>query len=157
MRCINALDARMLLWRGHLFPPWHRLTPPLLRWWNLHPPIGHRIQSLQKVLGLRRPTHWPQHIRSLQHVCHLRDSIGSWMSSDIKMLLSTCAKGNREYSAGTNLKAWLWIRFYRLLAYKELCRILRWSTGAPFPLDPPPLSLNSSEEKATLPFRLSFP
>jgi hypothetical protein len=53
------------------------------------------------------------------------------------MLLSTCAYGNREYSAGTNLKAWLWIRFYRLLAYKELCTILRWSTQAPFSLDPP--------------------
>jgi hypothetical protein len=137
MRCINVLNARMMLWQDQLLPPRHCLTPPLLRWWNLHLPAGHRIQSLQKVLCLRHPTHWPQHMRSLQHVCHLRDSIGSWTSSDIKILLSTRTYGNREYSAGTNLKVRLWIRSYRLLAYKEFRALLRRSTGAPFSFDPP--------------------
>jgi hypothetical protein len=127
MRCIDALNACMLLWRGHLPPLRHRLTPPLLRWWNLHPPTGYRIQSLQKVLCLWRTTHWPQHMR-------------------------------REYSASTNLKAWLWIWFYRLLAYKELYTLIWWSTRAPFPLDPPStLSLNSFEENTALLFHFSFP
>jgi hypothetical protein len=157
MHCIDAFNARMLLWRGQLPPPRRRLTPPLLRWWNLHPPTGHRIQSLQNVLCLGRTTHWPQHMRSLQHICHLRDTIGSWTSSDIKMFLSTCAYGNREYSAGTNLKARLWIWFYRLLAYKELCTLLRWSTWAPFPFDPPSTLFKFLWGKCCPPLPFQFP
>jgi hypothetical protein len=96
-------------------------------------------------------------MRSLQHVCHLRDSIGSRTSSDIKIFLSTRAYGNREYSASTNLKARLWISSYRLLAYKEFCTLLWWSTRAPFPFDPPSTLFEFLQGKRCPPLLFLFP
>jgi hypothetical protein len=54
-------------------------------------------------------------------------------------------------------QTWLWIRFYRLLAYKELCRILRWSTRAPFPLDPPSTLFEFLRGKCCSPLPFKFP
>jgi hypothetical protein len=157
MRCINVLNARMMLRRSQLAPPRHRLMPPLLRWWNLHPPAGHHIQSLQEVLCLRHSTHWLQYMCSLQHVCHLCDSISSWTSSDIKYscplvpmeIESIVPAQTSKPGCGSDLTGSLPIKTF-----------VHCFGGALGPLSPSihhPLSLNSSEENAALLFRFYFP
>jgi hypothetical protein len=83
--------------------------------------------------------HKPRHICGQQCVSHFYYSINVKSNNDIEMWLSTRANGDREHCFCTELQACVWIRWYKLLSYKQLWTLLWWSTWAPLPLDPPPM------------------